>query len=103
MTDRREPDEHEQNTIEPWSGVLTTVSVISRDILIQASFIGDRTPSTVLLYRVGLPAVNAKTKDHATLAHFVVVRPVTGHSCSAGDGAPYDVLGFLTLHRVRPQ
>ena len=59
------------------------------------------------LYRVGLFTALAKTKERATLAHFVVVRPVTGHSCSAGDGAPYDVLGFVRSlsigDRVRPQ
>ena len=54
-------------------------------------------------YRVGPSAVKANSRERATLAHFVVVRRVTGHSCSAGDGAPYDVLGFLILHRVRPQ
>ena len=57
----------------------------------------------VVQYRVGLSAVKGNSRDHATLAHFVVVRPVTGHSCSAGDGAWHAVLGFLTLHRVRPQ
>ena len=56
-----------------------------------------------LQYRVGTSAVKAKLQERATLAHFVVVRPVTGHSCSAGDGAWHDVLGFLTLHRDRPQ
>ena len=59
--------------------------------------------SCFTVYRVGLPAVKAKLRERLTLAHFVVVRRVTGHSCSAGDGACHDVLGFLTLHRVRPQ
>jgi hypothetical protein len=38
-------------------------------------------------YRVGPSAVKANSRERATLAHFVVVRRVTGHSCSAGDGA----------------
>ena len=62
-----------------------------------------RRATTLPCYRVGLSAVKAFGRDHATLAHFVVVRRVTGHSCSAGDGACHDVLGFLTLHRARPQ
>ena len=64
---------------------------------------GIRAEARKCWYRVGLSTVKAKFEERLTLAHFVVVRRVTGHSCSAGDAActvPGLVVG---LHRVRPQ